>query len=159
MKTLLLVRHAKSDWRAGLADHDRPLNERGLHDAPRMGAELRERGTTPDAIIASTATRARTTAALMAAAMGVADDAVTSDRALYNAAPDALLEAVRTHDDADETLMLVAHDPGMSALAALFTDTPIELPTCTVVEVTLDIDRWHDAAPAAGRVVRVDTPR
>jgi phosphohistidine phosphatase len=95
MKTLVLVRHAKSAWDSpGLDDHERPLAERGLRDAPEMGRRLAERGLVPDVIRSSTAVRARTTAKLMAQALGVGADRVQLDERLYGAMPEEILTVV-----------------------------------------------------------------
>jgi phosphohistidine phosphatase len=92
MKTLLILRHAKSDWgNSRLADYDRPLNERGKGDAPRMGQLLRDEDIVPDLIITSSAERAQTTAELAAIASGYENE-ITYTRRLYHAAPDAYIE-------------------------------------------------------------------
>lgn len=159
MKTLLIVRHAKSDWgHAGLADHDRPLNERGRRDAPRMGARLAERGAVPEVIRSSTALRARTTAAAFAAAFG--DDAfVELDETMYATSVEHLLEVITELDDAAGTVMLVGHNPEFSGLVGRLTDEFVELSTCTVAEVRLPVERWADATGAMGELVRVDSPK
>ena len=114
MIRLALVRHAKSDWGdPGLDDHDRPLNERGGGDAPRMARRLAGSGFRPDVILSSTALRARTTAAAFGAELGVA---VTLDPELYGAPAGVLLDAAAATGAA--SVMIVAHDPGMSVLAA-----------------------------------------
>ena len=92
MKTLVIVRHAKSSWSSTeLADHERPLNSRGLSDAPMMGMRLKERGVQPDIIIASTAHRAMQTASLLALALGYDEQAIESEAMLYAASPAAWL--------------------------------------------------------------------
>jgi phosphohistidine phosphatase len=159
MKTLVLVRHAKSAWDSpGLDDHERPLAERGLRDAPEMGRRLAERGLVPDVIRSSTAVRARTTAKLMAQALGVGADRVQLDERLYGAMPEEILTVVGEFGEAD-TAMIVAHDPGLSDLAFALSGTIEHMPTCAVAEFTFDVDTWGEAADADPVESRFDTPR
>lgn len=159
MKTLLIVRHAKSDWgHAGLADHDRPLNDRGRRDAPRMGRRLAERGAVPDVVRSSTALRARTTADVFAEELGV-EASVELDETMYATSVAHLLEVIDALDDATGIVMLVGHNPEFSALVRRLTGDDVELPTCTVAEVRVPVERWADASGAAGELVRVDTPK
>ncbi|HEX6954692.1 MAG TPA: histidine phosphatase family protein, partial [Agromyces sp.] len=118
MKTLVLVRHAKSAWGdPTLADHERPLNDRGRRDAPEMGRRLRERGTMPDAILSSTAVRARSTAEALAEALDVDGSGLRLDERLYGSSPETILDVVGELDDELTTAIVVAHDPGLSDLA------------------------------------------
>jgi phosphohistidine phosphatase len=160
VKTLLIVRHAKSDWgHTGLADHDRPLNDRGRRDAPRLGRRVAERGAVPEVIRSSTALRARTTASLLAAELGLEASEVELDESMYATSVAHLIEVIEALDDAARTVMLVGHNPEFSALVTRLTGDDVELPTCTVAEVRLRAERWADAAGAAGELVRVDSPR
>jgi len=159
VKTLLIVRHAKSDWgNAGLADHDRPLNDRGRRDAPHMGRRLAERGTVPDVIRSSTALRARTTAEAFADALGV-EASVELDETMYATSVAHLLEIIAGLDGAAHTVMLVGHNPESTALVRRLTGAEVELPTCAVAEVRVPVTRWADASGAAGELVRLDTPK
>ncbi|MFE1644493.1 SixA phosphatase family protein [Microbacterium sp. P01] len=137
MIRLVLVRHAKSDWGdPDLDDHDRPLNARGLRDAPVMARRLADTGFLPDVIVSSTAVRARTTAEAFGAELGTAVDLEPS---LYGAPPRTLL-AVAAATRA-RSVVLVAHDPGMSTLAGdLSGDGVSRMPTCAVATFT-----WTDA--------------
>ena len=161
MKTLLLVRHAKSSWdEPGLEDHERPLNERGLRNAPLMGHRLGERGTIPDLIRSSTAVRARSTAQLMARAMGLMHEHVELDERLYGASPETILDIAAEADDAVGTVMIVAHDPGLSDLAYSLSDGEIEhMPTCAVAEFRFDVETWREAVESEPVDTRFDTPR
>jgi phosphohistidine phosphatase len=160
VKTLLIVRHAKSDWgHPGLADHDRPLNARGRRDAPAMGLRLAERGTVPDVIRSSTALRARTTAAAFAEAFGREASALELDETMYATSVDRLLDVIATLDDDAATVMLVGHNPEFSALVGRLTGDDVELSTCTVAEVRLPVERWVDASGAAGELARIDRPK
>ena len=124
---LVLTRHAKSDWGdPGLRDHDRPLNERGLRDAPRMDTRLAETGFRPDALLSSTALRARTTAEAFAAAL---ESTVTLVPDLYGAPPSTLLTTAS--GSGALRVMLVAHNPGMAELVDTLSGGRIgEMPTC-----------------------------
>lgn len=160
MKTLVLVRHAKSAWdEPGIDDHDRPLADRGLRDAPEMGRRLAERGLEPDVIRSSTAVRARTTAELIADALGLAPDRLDLDERLYGASPEDILGVVRELDDAIGTAMVVAHDPGMSDLAFALSGTIEHMPTCAVAEFRFDVASWPEAVEAEPVETRFDTPR
>ncbi len=117
MKTLLLMRHAKSDWDADYgSDHDRPLNERGLRSARLMGRVLAEEGLVPDLIISSTAVRARRTAELAVEA-GKWGSEILLDRSLYDEGTRGVLAVGASAPDVDG-LMLVGHQPTWSMLVS-----------------------------------------
>lgn len=160
MKTLALVRHAKSSWDdPALADHDRPLNDRGLRDAPMMGGRLHERGFLPDVILSSTAARAQATARAIGAELGVDLDEIVLVPSLYGSSPATMLAIVGALDDGLESAMLVAHDPGMSELAAQLSADIDRMPTCAVAEFTFDVASWTDVPGAWPDTVRFDSPR
>ncbi len=156
MIRLALVRHAKSDWGdAMLDDHDRPLNDRGSGDAPRMARWFADTAFRPDVILSSTALRARTTAAAFGAATGVS---VRVQERLYGAPAGLLLTAAA--ESGSEAVMVVAHDPGLSVLAQRLSDGGIaHMPTCAVATVTWEADDW-DVATALDPVDwTFDAPR
>jgi phosphohistidine phosphatase len=156
MIRLALVRHAKSDWGdPALDDHDRPLNDRGMRDAPVMAARLAATGFRPDVILSSTALRARTTAEAFAAELGVA---VSLDPELYGASATTLLDAAATTRAA--TVMVVAHDPGMSALAGRLSAGDIgHMPTCAVATFIWAQDDWDVATGLDADNWTFDSPR
>ena len=160
MKTLLILRHAKSSWdHPGLRDHDRPLNPRGRRDAPRMGRFLVERDLVPERIVSSTAVRARTTAELAA---GEFDPEVeietTSD--LYLASPDNYVDVVEAMGGAEERLMVVGHNPGITALVWHLTGDGEHMPTAALAAVELDIDDWPELGSARrGRLIGLWRPK
>ena len=167
MKTLVLVRHAKSDWGdPALPDHDRPLNDRGRRDAPRMGALLAERGTRPEVILSSTATRARKTAEAFAAALDLGEGALVLDRRLYGSSPATMLAVLAELDERDERLgeavevaVLVAHDPGIAEFAEQLSDGRIDrMPTCAIAEFAFEVDSWSELRGARPSSVRFDRP-
>lgn len=155
MKTLVLVRHAKSSWdHPGLDDHDRPLNARGEHDAPRMAHRFAARGLGVDLILSSTALRARTTAAVFGEALGVL---VELDERLYGAAPSNITALVGGRG-ADRVLV-VAHDPGLSILAGRLEPEIAHMPTCAVAGFTWGTDDWAAAFDSAPDDWWFDAPR
>ncbi len=154
MKTLLLMRHAKSDWDADYGpDHDRPLNERGLRSARLMGRVLADEGLVPDLIISSTAVRARSTAELAIDAGGW-DTHLVLDRSLYDEGPRRVLDAGASAPDVN-TVMLVGHQPTWSMLVSTLTGERAELKTATVAVIELDLDSWADLPEASGKLTRV----
>jgi phosphohistidine phosphatase len=160
MKTLLILRHAKSCWKQpDQTDHDRPLNERGKRDAPRMGQLLNELECPPELIVSSTAKRARKTAAKVAKAGGYRD-IIELDGTLYLAPPDRILQVVHSTPNRYQRIMLVGHNPGMQQLLHLLTGTDLKLPTAALARVDLDVANWADVQPGApARLVDVWRPK
>lgn len=156
MKTLLLARHAKSDWgEPGLPDHDRPLNGRGLRDAPVMAARLVDDGLEIAHVVSSTAVRARSTAREYAAAYRL--DVVEEPR-LYAATARAVLAIAAALPDDAQAAMLVGHNPGMSDAVAELTGSFVAMPTCAVAECTVDVGSWGELIEGSGRLLRLRTP-
>ena len=144
MKTLLILRHAKSSWKdASLADHDRPLNKRGKRDAPRMGKLLQAQDLVPDRIISSTAKRARNTAKAVAKACHY-EDKVELTSEFYHAGPGSYLAVLQNLPDDDQRVMVVGHNPGMEALVAHLTGRMETMPTAALAHVTLPIEKWGE---------------
>ncbi|MDR2322630.1 MAG: histidine phosphatase family protein [Microbacterium sp.] len=157
MKTLLLARHAKSDWGAAqLRDHDRPLNARGLRDAPTMARRLRDEGVGLQRIVSSTAIRARSTADAYAAAFGLA---VVEEPALYAASDRTILGVASVLPDDVEVAMLVGHNPGMADAVAELTGSFVEFPTCAIAECAVDVTSWSELVEGSGALLRLRTPR
>lgn len=144
MRTLLVLRHAKSDWSdSGAHDHDRPLNHRGERDAPRVGELLRQQRLIPDLVISSDAVRAHTTARAVCQAAGYAGE-IRLDHSLYLAAPDDLICVLRSAEDHAGIVMVVGHNPGLEGLISQLTGEPAYLPTATLAKLLLPIERWRD---------------
>lgn len=159
MKTLLLLRHGKSDWDADYgADHDRPLAERGQKGARKMGRFLTTARLVPERALTSSAVRARETLATAAESGGWTGPARVTE-ALYDATPEAVLGEIRqTPDDAD-TLVVVGHEPTWSALVSLLIGGgAVEMKTAALARVDLDVDRWADAAPGRGTLALLLPP-
>ena len=159
MKTLYLVRHAKSSKYVPLADKDRPLDERGERDAPKMGQRLARRGAKPELIISSPAVRALATAQPIAKALGykLADIAL-NDR-LYASEADELLVVIHALDDALQSVMLVGHNPEMSDLAHRLASEIIDMPTCAVAEFRFDASSWSQVGRDVPDKVSFDHPK
>lgn len=144
MKTLLILRHAKSSWSDNnLSDHQRPLNKRGRYDAPRMGDLLASEDLVPDLIISSSATRARTTAEAVADASGY-DGQLIITRELYHAGPDDYLAAARELGADSKTVLVVGHNPGIEELVEQLAGAWYRMPTAALAEVRLSIKDWAD---------------
>lgn len=157
MKTLLLARHAKSDWGdPAIADHDRPLNARGQRDAPVMAQRLLDEGIRLTHIVASTALRARSTADEYAAAyrLEVADEPL-----LYAASAHSILTVATNLPDEADVAMLVGHNPGMRDAVAELTGDFVEFPTCAIAECAVDVGSWAELIEGRGRMLNLRFPR
>jgi len=160
-KELFVVRHAKSSWDdSTISDHDRPLNERGLRNAPDMGSRLRDREVSPDALISSTALRSRTTAEIIADSMNFPKDQIVFDRALYHASATELQEYIGGLNDAHTSVMLFGHNPGMTSLVShLFGLALDNLPTCGVVHLQFSTESWAEASRSMPCEATIDFPK
>jgi phosphohistidine phosphatase len=159
MKTLFLVRHAKASHDSSLADRERPLNERGLQDAPEMGKRLAKRHLRPDLMVSSPARRALTTARLMAGEIGYdLEDILVEDR-LYAAHVDELLAVIRKLDNQLDHVMLFGHNPEFSHLAGRLSGELIDLPTCAVAEFEFDTPSWSDVGAVEPARRTLDKPK
>ncbi len=160
MKTLLLMRHAKSSWKqASLADRARPLNKRGKRDAPRMGELLRRQDLVPECIVSSAAQRARETAERLAEATGY-DGEILYLNQLYAAEPSEYLAALRVVPEQVERVLLVGHNPGLEDLLELLTGEWQRLPTAAIAHLLVPADRWeYVRADGSAQLVHIWRPR
>ena len=161
MKILTLVRHAKSSWRdTSLTDKKRPLNHRGKHDAPLMGARIREHGIRPSLIISSPATRAWSTAKKLAAELSYPLEFLQREDDLYLASLARLLHVVKSQDDGFNNLMVVGHNPGLTDFANyLSPGITGNVPTAGVVCVEVDQDDWNLEPRPKSRLIVFDYPK
>ena len=160
MKTLILVRHAKSSWsEPGLADRDRVLNDRGRRNAPEMGKRLAKHDLKPDVILSSPAARALATAQLMAEELGCRRADIRVDDRLYAAEADELVGVVRELGEGPKRVMVVGHNPEMTELAQRFSGTIDHMPTCAVAVFTFDIASWRDVPAAEAQSTAFHTPK
>ncbi len=148
MKRLYLIRHAKSDWNhPGLSDEKRPLNERGLRDAPFMAQWLAAQSATPDTIISSHATRAQQTAGFFARAFHIPEEQIRTEKAVYEASVQTLLCLIASSPNHGSALLLVGHNYGLSEVVRYLAGRDIEeMGTCTIASFSLDIDSWEELA-------------
>lgn len=150
MKTLYILRHAKSDWsNSELADFDRPLNERGLEAAPLIGQIIYENQFQPDLIVSSPAKRAEQTAILVRAAAQIEGE-IQYDERVYEASSHRLLQIASEQDDKHESLMLVGHNPGFETLLKLLTGELQMMKTANLAVVDLQIENWSEIGANCG---------
>lgn len=158
MKTLILMRHAKSDWSSGQPDHERGLNARGRQSAKAMGDWLRDRGILPDTTLISDATRTRETWDLLAL-----DCDPDFRPALYHANAEKTLEMIRLAEG--DVMLVLAHNPDIAELANRLVQEPPsdpefeDYPTCATTIMSFDVDEWSDVNEAQGKLVTFQIPR
>ena len=145
MKTLTLLRHAKSSWKdASLQDRERPLNRRGQRDAPIMAERIKKQGIRPSLILSSPAVRAWATAKIMAHEIGYPMEFLQREDRLYHASTRALLLVIADQDEGFNNLMIVGHNPGLSDFANhLMPGLTDNIPTCGFVSFEIDSDDWN----------------
>lgn len=159
MKTLLLLRHAKSSWDdPGLLDFDRPLAPRGKRDAPRIGKELKNRKPLPDLIIASPAVRAKETIEAVIEAAHL-DLSPKFDESIYGASSDQLLALVRLIPDKISCVLLVGHNPGFEELVEQLTGAYERMPSAAVACIEFQVNHWQEVQDHAGKLAWLITPK
>ena len=161
MKTLYLVRHAKSSWKyPSLDDFERPLNKRGRKNAPFMGEILKKLKVTPDLVMASPANRAAMTARTIAAGIKYPLEDIIYNEAIYEFSEDALFHVIKNIDDSVDSAMVVGHNPATNGLANYIGDQPISnIPTCGVCCVELDISSWANIGKNCGKIRFFEYPK
>ena len=158
MKTLLLLRHAKSSWdNASLKDFDRPLNERGLKTAPKIGSFMRERKLQPGFVLSSPAIRAKETIELVSQAAGLTH--ITFEPAIYEATAERLLQIISRLDNQVKTAMLVGHNPGFDDLLAALTGEHRHLSTAALACVEFKVASWRDVVYGSGKLLWLVKPK
>jgi phosphohistidine phosphatase len=146
MKTLFIIRHAKSSWKKPkLSDHQRPLNKRGKRNVVDMGGRLKDRAIRPDLIISSDARRAMDTAMAIIAKLGISPVILREEPALYLASAMQILDIAQNLDDRWQQVMIFGHNPGLTEFVNFFYPQPIaNLPTAGVVELRFNVKTWRD---------------
>jgi phosphohistidine phosphatase len=165
MRRLLLLRHAKSDWTKGVSDHERPLAPRGQRDAPRIGQEIARRGLSPDHAIISTSRRTRETFSFIEPFLD--RHTVRYERAIYEAAPEAILRVIRAAEPDAHSVMIVGHNPGLEQTATYLVAgggtvaDPLDekFPTAALAVLDFDIASWPDIAGHQGKLALFLTPK
>ncbi len=172
MKTIFLLRHAKSDRDdPALKDHDRPLNERGREAAPRIGAYIKSKRYKPDTVLCSTARRTVQTYDLVKDAVG-GGSKVKFEESLYLAEQRHLLERLRWLDDELKSAMIIGHNPGIEQLANALSTSPKDaaaeklhrrmrekFSTCALAVIKVPMKAWRDVKPGSGTLVDFVRPK
>lgn len=159
-RTLILVRHAKSSWDGiDLHDTERPLADRGKHDAPMMGKRLAKQQVKPDLILSSPARRALSTAEIFANELGYKAKDIAVDDRLYATDPETLLAVIGELNDKLKCVMLFGHNPEFSELAHRLSSGITLLPTCAVVQFTFESKSWSAIGAIKPETVVLDYPK
>lgn len=161
MKTLFLIRHAKSSWAdASLRDFDRPLNQRGLNDAPKMAKVLKREGHFPDQIISSPANRALTTAKFIADGIGYSKENIKEEEMIYGASVNEMMQLINGLNNDCQTVFLFGHNPTFTDLVEYLGDLEIgNLPTCGIVGFQFEVDSWQHLSGGMGIKIYEDYPK
>jgi len=159
MKKLYIIRHAKSSWSDEmLDDFDRPLNKRGKSNAPMMGERLRDKNAIPDMIISSPAKRAKTTARIIAEKVNYTKEIIYNND-IYESDVATLHNIFTKIDDDNETVFLFGHNPELNMLAQMYVGFDENIPTCGVLEVEFNCDRWRDISARNAKLLSFDYPK
>jgi phosphohistidine phosphatase len=163
MRRLILLRHAKSDWPAGVEDHERPLGKRGRRDGPRIGKAMMEQGLVPAQAIISTAQRTRQTWDLVKPALGPVPERF--ERSIYEADPAAILKVIRATPADVPSLLIIGHNPGLELVAAFLSGHCAEraalttkFPTGAIAVIDFNAGSWRDVGQGQGALVLFLTP-
>lgn len=161
MKRLIIIRHAKSSWDdPGMDDFKRPLNKRGERDAPRMGKRLKEKDFTIDLLISSPATRTLSTCQKIAEVLKFPKDKIQTDRTLYHAGDETILEVVHSISDKYNQVILFGHNPGLTEFVnQLMNQHILNIPTCGVVSCELQVKSWKEVSWGKGKLEFFDFPK
>ena len=156
---LLLVRHAKSSWsNTSLTDFDRPLNKRGVSNAPLMGQRIREYGLHLDAIITSTAERAQETSKLIAKEMAYEIEDIDLESDLYHASREVFINILSKQQN--RNIAMVGHNPGIQDFSYWLSSEPtVNFPTCGVIHISFNLDNWTEIYQNSGKAIRFEYPR
>lgn len=161
MKTLFVVRHAKSSWEnPELDDFERPLNNRGKRNAPEIGKRLFQRGVMPDAIISSPAKRALSTAKRIAKSLNFPKGKIQTERQFYHGSINDFVRVLQKQNPNQNTIMIFGHNPGLTELVNFLSGSDIyNIPTCGVAEINFEMDSWNDIGKQKGKLASFDFPK
>lgn len=161
MKTVILVRHAKSDWNDPyVQDHDRALNNRGERDAPFMAEKFKEKNIAVDLIISSTAYRAISTAKAFASSIEYDFDKIRQELGIYEVGQRYVIQELTKLDDNINTVMLFGHNPDFSSLAKyLCGDFQYQMTTCSIVCIDFEFENWSNIKNVSGKVRFFEYPK
>ena len=159
MKTLYLIRHAKSSWKdLGLDDFERPLNKRGKKSAPLMGKRLKKRKVKPDMILSSPAKRAKSTAKIIAKKVNYPTE-IVYNKDIYEASPNTLHKILTKQDDQHEVVFIIGHNPGLNMLVGKYVNFYENIPTCGILKIEFDCDRWVSIDEENATLISFDYPK
>ena len=161
MKTVLLIRHAKSSWEdLTMDDFDRPLNDRGKRDAPEMAKRLIQKGQKVDLLISSPAKRARKTAMLFAEEFKFDKDKIKFHDYLYHASSENFERAIASAPESVEIIAIFSHNPGITSFANELTDVRVDdMPTCAIFAASADVQHWKEFRNAPHKFLFFDYPK
>jgi phosphohistidine phosphatase len=160
MKKLVIIRHAKSSWdEPFLSDHERPLAERGLKDAPKMAKRLIKENIFPDAILSSDAERAKTTAIIIAKEMDFPSKKIAFTKELYHASVSQILSEIKKTDESVTTLFLFGHNPGLNDLIWKLGGEIDNLPTSGQFGFQFDVKSWGEIGVKNAKIWFFDYPK
>jgi len=160
-RELTLVRHAKSSWNdSGQSDFDRPLNNRGLKNAPEMGKRLSDNAYRVVNIISSPANRAISTAKIIAEEINFDIQNIVLNEHIYEASLGTLFKLIEQLDDQVNSVMLVGHNPGFTALCNYLSNARIDnMPTCSIAQIKFELDSWKLVSEHSGELIDFDYPK
>lgn len=165
MIELMLMRHAKSDWFSHTADMGRPLNDRGIRDAIRMGRYLKQENLVPDRVVVSAAQRTQETAELLLNNLSVAEKDIIVDKELYLANRETLCEIIELYAADNQRLLILAHNPGMDDLVSYLASRPVPLSVSGKLMTTCAVARFRIEAlnvlkkPGLGQLQKLIRPK
>ncbi len=158
-KKLFIIRHAKSSWKdSSLDDFDRPLNKRGMLNAPFMGEKLKEKNVVPDIIISSPALRAKTTAKIIAKKVKYSKKIIFK-KEIYDVGESAIHKILKKLDNENAVVFLFGHNPDLNMLAEEFVGFDENIPTCGVVEIAFNCEKWRDISSLNAEFISFDYPK
>lgn len=161
MKTLIVVRHAKSSWdEPGISDFNRPLSERGERDAPRMAKRLKEKDLAISTVLSSPAVRALETCKVFVKVLGLGEEQIQMEKGLYHAGDEMILNVVKGINDNSDIAMIFGHNPGLTEFVNNLTEADIEnIPTTGIVCCNLEVEKWGDMTWGCGNRDFFDWPK
>ena len=160
MKTIYLIRHAKSSWKnSDQTDFERPLNSRGKKDRITMGKRLKKENCSPQIFLSSAAKRTIETSLVIAKEIDFEQNNIIFKQELYHASSQEIFRIINEQDNSFETLLLVGHNPGISDLSYYLSNIPHSFPTCGVAKITFETNNWQEVFGETGTLVFFDYPK
>jgi phosphohistidine phosphatase len=159
MKTLYLLRHAKSSWdNSAILDFDRPLNKRGLETAPFIGKVIYDKQIQPDLILSSPAKRAKHTAILVKETAQLSAQ-IKYEEKIYEASRIKLVEIISDLEEEFKSVLLVGHNPGLECFTNYFTDKMPNIPTACLLKININVEKWSEIAENCGEIDFIIRPK